>query len=102
MLEAQNRTIEFAINSVLTPLREQWVGTDVVIPTGKYIGRKGQVTKVFFIDPHGICFQIQPYRMERAGNQTITHADLLWDHVDARKYWPVSRFEDLKVWNEST
>lgn len=86
MFESENRIIERVVASI----HEDWFDKEVTVPKGKFSGRKGRVCGVIYdTTGRGICMQIRPYRMERRGQQTITTNVLLWDHVDARKYWPM-------------
>lgn len=104
-LLAIDTTVRSLLDSELTPVKDQWLHKDVIIPVGKYEGRKGQVTNIiFFTGMYGIelCMVIQPYKQIRRGTIVTEYTqELLWDHADARSLWPVRKFkQQLTLWSE--
>lgn len=68
----------------------KYVGKEAIIPQGKFKGRLGVIKGLFFDDDGNILAMIRPYRLAGGPRE-----DLLWDHLDARTYWPISD-KDLK------
>lgn len=67
-----------------------YIGKDAIIPYGEYKGRLGMITGTSFDLDNNIIACIQPYRLAGGPRE-----DLLWNHVDARTYWPITD-KDLK------
>ena len=68
---------------------KSFVGTDVILLSGKYKGRRGRIHAVMIDHQIELKFLVHPYRNDTGGKRT----EFLADHPDARTYW---EFEELK------
>lgn len=98
MFEKITDDINIFLKERLTPAQEYWLNRDIIIPIGKYKGRKGKVTYIGYDSYHGVMVMFRPYRQVRRGMETITTTDLLWDHIDTRRCWSATGFIELKDW----
>lgn len=83
------------IKPVLKDLNDrskQFMGLNVIIPFGKYKGRVGKITYVGISEEGKVEGIIQPFMKNTKGEITKV---LLWDHVDARTYWPLSEVKEI-------
>lgn len=99
MFEDDSRVIEDLIKNRLYEIKRDWLDQDVMIPVGKFEGRKGCV-KFIGHDGKEIIVLIQPYRLERRGMVTVETKELLWEDSDARTYWRASRLGNLQKWDD--
>ncbi len=85
--------MDAALQKIMKRINEEYLNTDITIHRGKYKGRLGKITSIgIYSNSHRkfqICFQIQPYELERRGNVTVMTDRLLWDQRDARTLWPI-------------
>lgn len=98
MFESESQTLKQYEQQILNPIREYWLHKDVVIPVGKFKGRKGRVYSVDYDSRAGICFFFEVYKYERRGSQTVVTKQVLWDPSDARTYWPANRWQEMQLW----
>lgn len=66
-------------------LLEVYNGRDAIVPEGKYKGRLGVISNIFFDYDGSIFAMVRPYRLAHGPRE-----DLLWEHPDARTYWKIS------------
>lgn len=97
MFISTNQAIEDFIHSKLDVIKSEYLYKDVIVPLGKYKGRRGRVTSIVYFDFQGISMIIEPYRLIRKGNTTEMTDILIGGHRDARSYWPASRFGTLEL-----
>lgn len=77
-----------------------FLGLKARFTNGRYAERWGLVTAVALDDRAGVTLLVQPFKAEVLGpdklpwpHLTISTADLLYQHQDARSYRPVDQYE---------
>lgn len=99
MLEDANQRIRDLIDTEIAVVKAAWLNVDVVIPLGKFKGRKGRIVDIRYDDIFGICYILKPYSLN-SNNKYYTHEDplLLHDDIDCRRFQPFSRVDQLERW----